>query len=118
MLEILSDRSDGGVDLELIRLDLLVAHAAGVGGLDDETLDRVEKVRHLGEVALGRRDDGTRSFRVVDRLIDALHLGAKTFRDDEARGIVGTSVDPKSRREPLQTNREVLVGSPEVVSER
>ncbi len=109
------DRLDGAVDLELVRLDLLLADAAGVGAVHHQALDRVEQVRHLGEVALGGGDDRARALAVVDRLADALDLGAQALADDQARGIIGAAVDAESGGKALQAGREVGVRAAEVV---
>jgi hypothetical protein len=90
------DRPDGRVDLQLVRVAFFFRVAARVGGLDDERLDRVEQVVDLGERASVVGDHAAGAFAVLDRLLDAVDVGADAFRDDQARGVVAAPVDAQT----------------------
>jgi hypothetical protein len=63
---------------------------------------------HLIEGAFSGLDEVRRVLRVGNRLFQSHNLGAQVFRANQARWVVGTAVDAKSRSQFLNRSSEAV----------
>lgn len=103
------DRLKDRVDLELIRIALLLRHACFVGGRSDEALKFDKHVRDFLKATFGDVDNLVSALRVGDRAVDGRLLCAEILRRDETCRIVGAAVDAVAGRKALQALGHALV---------
>ena len=90
------DARENGIDLELIRVDLVGTETGGIGGLGDETLQADEKIRNLREATFRGGEDLVVALGVGDAGFGGGFFRLQADAGDETGRVVGGGVDAKA----------------------